>query len=108
MAAAIGAGVARWGSVCGAVVGGAMALGYVFGPGMCSEIEEREKTYLYVQKLIKDFEEVYKTIECHQLIGFNLLDPQEREAYRQSPLRKKCSECIAFAVSDVRDMIVNK
>ncbi|MBU1206135.1 MAG: C-GCAxxG-C-C family protein [Proteobacteria bacterium] len=33
MATPFGGGVARWGTVCGAVVGGAMALGYCFGRG---------------------------------------------------------------------------
>jgi len=105
IAAAIGAGLARWGTVCGAVLGGAMALGYSFGPEKCSEKEKRENTYLYVQKLLKDFEDVYKTIQCRQLIGFNLLDPEERQKYRQSPLRKDCSEYIAFVVSNVKNTL---
>ena len=45
MATPFGGGISRWGAVCGAVVGGAMALGFCYGRTKAEEKEKREKTY---------------------------------------------------------------
>ncbi len=102
IAAAVGGGFARTGTVCGAISGGAMALGLQFGPTESGQKEKREKTYGQVQDMIRTFEKDFGSIQCRQLIGFNLLDPEERQKYRQSPLRPRCGEFIARVVDHVR------
>lgn len=95
MATPFGGGVARWGTVCGAIVGGAMAIGFVFGCTKGEEKEQREKTYAKVQELIRDFEKDYTTIQCRQLIQLNLLDPEDRKKFQELDMRRRCAQFVA-------------
>jgi len=108
MATPFGGGVARWGTVCGAVVGGAMGLGFCFGRTMGEEKEKREKTYAKVQEMVRDFEKNFGTIQCREIIQLNLLDPEDRKKFEEMNLRKKCSQIVAKNVETVRKLLKEK
>lgn len=105
MATPFGGGLARWGTVCGAVVGGAMGIGFVFGCTKGEEKENREKTYAKVQEMIRDFEKNYATIQCRQLIQLNLLDPKDRKKFQELDMRKRCAKFVAKCASLSRQLI---
>jgi C_GCAxxG_C_C family probable redox protein len=108
MATPFGGGVARWGTVCGAVVGGAMALGYCFGRTKSEEKEKREKAYAKVQEMIREFERNFSSIQCRDIIHLNLLDPADQKKFEELNLRKKCSQIVAKNVENIRRLLKEK
>ncbi|MGB9698604.1 MAG: C-GCAxxG-C-C family protein [Thermodesulfobacteriota bacterium] len=105
MATPFGGGVARWGTVCGAVVGGAMGIGFVFGCTKGEEKEKREKTYAKVQEMIKGFEKDHATIQCRELIQLNLLDPKDRKKFQELNMRRRCAQFVAKCAHLARQLI---
>jgi C_GCAxxG_C_C family probable redox protein len=102
MATPFGGGVARFGTICGALVGGAMALGFCYGRTKAEEKEKREKTYGKVQEMLREFEKNFGTIQCKELIQLSLLDPAERQKYQDLKLIKRCSQFVAKSVESAR------
>lgn len=105
MATPFGGGVARWGTVCGAVIGGAMAIGFFFGCTKGEEKEKREKTYAKVQEMIRGFEKEWATIQCRQLIQLHLLDPEDRKKFQELNMRKRCAQFVAKCAALARQLI---
>ena len=108
MATPFGGGVARWGTICGAVVGGAMGLGFCFGSTRGEEKENRDKTYAKVQQMIREFEKEFGTIQCKDLIHLNLLDPADRKKYQEMNLRPRCAQFVARSAENVRKLLKEK
>jgi C_GCAxxG_C_C family probable redox protein len=105
MATPFGGGVARWGTICGAVVGGAMGLGFCYGSTKGEEKENREKTYAKVQQMIREFEKDFGTIQCRDLIHLNLLDPADRKKFQEMNLRQRCCQFVARSVESARKLL---
>lgn len=105
MATPFGGGVSRFGTVCGALVGGAMALGYRFGRTRAEEKDRREKTYGKVQEMLREFEKEFGNLQCRGLINLNLLDPEERKKFQELKLTSRCAGFVAFAVEKVRRLL---
>jgi len=108
MATPFGGGVARWGTVCGAVIGGAMGLGFCYGSTKGEEKENREKTYAKVQEMIRQFEREFTTIQCRDLIHLNLLDPVDRKKFQEMDLRKRCAQFVARNAENIRGLLKEK
>jgi len=108
MATPFGGGVARWGTICGAVVGGAMGLGFCFGSTKGEEKENREKTYAKVQEMIREFEKDFQTIQCRELIQLNLLDPADRKKFQEMNMRKRCAQFVAKCASSSQRLVKEK
>ena len=108
MATPFGGGVARWGTICGAVVGGAMGLGFCFGATRGGDKESRDRTYAKVQQIIQDFEREFGTIQCKDLIHLNLRDPADRKKFQEMNLRQRCSQFVARNVANVRKLLREK
>lgn len=92
-----GGGLARMKSVCGALIGGYMGLGLVFGRGWGDfkgnpwPTEKRLKIYQdKFHKLYNKFVSEYGSDNCYDLIGFDLNIPEEYQQF-QDPV--KHSEC---------------
>ncbi len=108
MATPFGGGVARFGTICGALVGGAMALGFCYGRTRAEEKEEREKTYAKVQEMFREFQKDFKTIQCHELIQLNLLDPADRQKFQDRKLIQRCSQFVSQIAENARRLVKEK
>jgi C_GCAxxG_C_C family probable redox protein len=105
MATPFGGGLSRFGTVCGAVVGGAMAIGFCFGRTRAEEKDKREKTYSKVQEMLRGFEKEFGTLQCKGLIQLDLLDPADRKKFQELKLTDRCAGFVAFAVAKVRELV---
>ncbi len=105
MATPFGGGVARWGTICGALIGGAMALGFCYGRTQAEEKEKKEKTYKKVQEMLREFEEDFGTIQCKNLIQLNLSDPADRQKFQEMKLINRCSQFVAKSVESARRLL---
>ncbi len=108
MASSFGGGFGRWGTVCGAVVGGAMAIGYRFGRTQVEDKESREKTYSKIQEMIREFEKANGSIICKDLIHLNLLDPAERKKFAELKLQSRCGQFVAANIEKIRRLLEEK
>ena len=108
MVTPFGGGIARWGTVCGAVVGGGMALGFCYGRTKAEQKEERDKAYAKVQEMLRQFEEEFGSVQCREIIQLNLMDPADRKKFEELHLRKKCSHIVAKNVENIRRIMKAK
>ena len=72
-----GAGISCTGDMCGAVTGGILVLGLQYGSPLSSDNAARLLTYRRVQELIHRFKEIHRSIQCTDLLGYNLSDPEQ-------------------------------
>jgi len=98
IATAFGGGIGRRGSLCGALTGAIIAIGFKHGTNK-TVLEEKEKAYNIALKFYDQFEKECGSVFCRELIGYNLADPEELERFRKSNIRdEKCSHFVKKAV----------
>ena len=81
-------GMSRTCGPCGALTGGVMALGLVFGRNDAKEAAQA--CYEPIQKLVRDFEREFGARDCHELLGCDLGTPEGQLAFRMNGLRERC------------------
>ena len=87
IATAFGGGIGRTGAVCGAVVGGTMAIGLRHGREEASQ--SRDRAYTLGQEFRRRFEEEMGTISCRELTGVDLSTPEGLERFRSSDVPER-------------------
>jgi C_GCAxxG_C_C family probable redox protein len=80
VAGAFGGGMARMGDTCGAVTGALMAIGLKYGMTQAKDEGARDKTYKLAQEFAAKFKERHRSINCRELLGYDLSKPEERKA----------------------------
>jgi len=86
------AGMSLTGNNCGGLIGGLMILGTVFGrknvaegmPGILEGIRP-------LRKLVKYFNGLYPSIDCRDITGTDLADPEKSEAFFAGGGLEKCA-----------------
>lgn len=96
-------GLARTGGQCGAVSGGVMALGLVFGRD--SGAQAVDKTYEQVREFLRRFEEQFGSIDCQQLTGCHLGTPEGQQNFLENNLWERCQEYTREAARMVMRLI---
>jgi len=82
IATGFGAGIGRCGSVCGALIGGVMAISLRHGANEPS-LEKRKEATELAKALYKQFEAEHGSVLCRELIGLNLSKPDDLEKARK-------------------------
>jgi len=72
-----GAGTSCTGDMCGSVTGAIMVLGLQYGSTLSNDDAARSTTYQRVQDLIHRFKEIHGSIQCTDLLGYDLSDAQQ-------------------------------
>jgi len=104
IATAFGGGIGRCGSVCGALVGGVMAIGVKYGTNE-PLLEKRLKAYELANKLYKRFEKQHRSVLCRELIGYDLSNPDGLEEARQSKVfEEKCANFVRTVVENLVEL----
>jgi C_GCAxxG_C_C family probable redox protein len=86
IATAFGGGIGRTGAVCGAVIGGTMAIGLRHGREDASQ--PRDQAYALAQEFRRRFEDEMGSISCRELTGLDLTTPEGQQRFRSSDLPK--------------------
>jgi len=86
IATGFGGGIGRTGAVCGAVIGGTMAIGLRHGREKASRPSDR--AYALAQEFRRRFEDEMGTISCRELTGVDLTTPEGLQRFRSSDLPK--------------------
>ena len=72
-----GAGTSCTNDMCGSVTGALMVLGLQYGSIHSNDEIARSFTYQRVHELIQRFIEIHGSIQCSDLLGYNLSDPKQ-------------------------------
>ncbi|MGA2670868.1 MAG: C-GCAxxG-C-C family protein, partial [Dehalococcoidia bacterium] len=82
VACGFGGGIGRTGRTCGAVTGAVMVIGLKHGQADVADEESRQKTHKLVKQFIDKFTALHGSIECRELIGYDLSDSAESKLAR--------------------------
>ncbi|MFA5902964.1 MAG: C-GCAxxG-C-C family protein [Desulfobacula sp.] len=97
-------GMSRHAEMCGAVTGGIMGLGLVFGRNTVEE--KTQNCYEAVSEFLKAFKELHGSLNCKELIGYDLGVADELEKFRtDNPGYEKCVRFSMDAASMVQGII---
>jgi C_GCAxxG_C_C family probable redox protein len=95
-----GAGISKTGNICGAVSGAIMVIGLKYGKTIQGDNAATEKLRALVREFMQEFTARYGSVNCTELLGYNLSNPDEYERARESRLFvTKCPELVAGAVA---------
>ena len=91
IACGFGGGIGRMGRTCGAVSGAVMVIGLKHGQVNLADEESRQRTYTLVKEFVDRFTELHGSIECKDLIGYDLSNSGElRLALESGVFQNKC------------------
>jgi len=122
-ATAFGGGIGRMGSVCGALLGGAMALSLLHGRSLeemrkghhSGKGKTEEKLALLTKKLAEKFEKEYNSLLCNdiekKLFGrsFDKWNPAERQKKEaMGAYKDKCPSVVGKAAHWVAELILDE
>jgi len=96
-------GIAQTRGMCGAVAGGVMALGIVYGRDNAEK--SHETVYEKTQQFLRAFEEEYKSINCFELTSCDLSTEEGQKAYADNDVLEKCRQFTGRAAGLVAKLI---
>ncbi len=103
MASGFGGGISRTDHICGAFSGAVIALGLLSGRDKPDE--DREKIYSKVSELEKRFSEEFGTIECTDLLGFDISTHEGHTAAKEAGVfQTKCSVFVQRSAEIISDI----
>ena len=119
VASPLGGGIGMWGSTCGAAIGAIMALGLIYGTDgneSPKEFQDKKEYLKEVSKMfMRDFEEVFDSVNCNDLLGldrrtedFRALYNEKKKAQMRTRGLDKCDDCITWAAKRVLGIISTK
>lgn len=106
IACGFGAGIGRMGKTCGAVTGALMVIGLKYGKVNLADEESEQRTYTLVKEFIDRFTALYGSIECKELIGYDLSDSGElRLAWESGVFKNKCPGFVYDSARILEDIL---
>jgi C_GCAxxG_C_C family probable redox protein len=106
VAGAFGGGMARMGETCGAVTGAFMVIGLKYGKTKAEDDTARDRTYELVDEFVTRFKDRHGSIICKELLGYDLSNPQEREAAKEKGLFDTlCPQLVRHATEILEEIL---
>ncbi len=94
-----GAGISKTGNLCGAVSGAILVIGLKYGKTKQGDDAATEKTRTLVREFIQEFVKRHGSVNCTELLGYNLSKPEEYAQAREERLfATKCPSLVGDAV----------
>jgi len=107
IACGFGGGIGRTGRTCGAVTGAVMAIGLKHGQVNLADEESRLRTYMLVKEFIDKFTTLHGSIECKDLIGYDLSNSGELRSARESGVfQNKCPGFVYDSARILEDIVL--
>ena len=107
IACGFGGGIGRLGRTCGAVTGAVMVIGLKHGQVNLADEESRQRTHTLVKEFVDRFTALYGSIECRELIGYDLGNSDELELARESEVfQNKCPGFVYDAAGILEDIFL--
>jgi len=95
IATGFGGGIGRNGDVCGALIGGVMAMSLALGRDKAEQ--SREPCYPAVDQFYNDFRTRFGSCKCRELTNLNLKTPEGAAAYKIEVHADVCTPMVSWA-----------
>lgn len=106
LASGFGGGMAATGQTCGAVTGAIMVIGLAKGNITVEDETSKNRTYAAVTKFIRRFEKIHGSVNCTELLGHDLRDPDAYKRAKESGLFKTlCPQFVKSAARLLREVL---
>ena len=106
IACGFGAGIGRMGRTCGALTGAIMVIGLKHGQVNLTDQEATQRTYTLAREFIDRFTAIHDSIECKELIGYDLSNPGELSLARDSEVfQNKCPSFVYDSACILEDVL---
>jgi C_GCAxxG_C_C family probable redox protein len=106
VAGAFGSGMGQLGETCGAVTGALMLIGLKYGKFRIGDAESKDRAYACVKSYADAFKKEHGSINCTDLIKYDLSDPEALAAARKSGVfQSVCPKLIASSVRIVESLL---
>ncbi len=106
IASGFGGGMGRMSLTCGAVTGAFMALGLKSGYSAGGDRASRENIYQMVREFSQQFHNMHGSIECRELLGFDISTPDGHKAAADNKLfRTQCPRFVRDAVEMIEKLL---
>ena len=100
-------GMSRTAGLCGALVGGVMALGILYGRK--SSEDSPKKIYALSERLVRDFEKHLGSRNCSEILGCDISTREGEAAFKANNLMKTvCLDATVKATNLVMRVLENK
>ena len=94
------------GKTCGAVTGALMVIGLKYGQVNLADEESSQRTYTLVKEFIDRFTALHSSIECKDLIGYDLSDSGELSLARESgAFQNQCPSFVYDSACILEDIL---
>ena len=101
---AFGGGMAHSGNTCGVVTGALMVIGMKYGRARVDDLPAKDKTYAVTKAFMTEFLRCNHSLNCTELVGYNLSDPAHLAIAKEKGLFK--TRCPAL-VRDAAEILEN-
>lgn len=108
MASGFGGGCARLGLTCGAVTGAYLVIGLKFGRGKNDGDSAKEKTYEIVKKFSLQFIKRNGTLNCTELLGYDIGNSDERKRANEANLFKTLCPKLVKDACELLEVVLEK
>lgn len=98
IASGLGGGL-KVGEVCGAVSGGVLSIGLLYGPKGKEIVRSKTREFVY------GFAELNGALRCRDLLGVDLTTVEGTQAYQSQDLNTQCREFVRSAVALLLDLM---
>jgi C_GCAxxG_C_C family probable redox protein len=100
IACGFGGGMGKMQNTCGAVTGAIMVLGLKYGKSSKDDESAKEKTYDLVIRFTGEFKRMNNTINCRELLGYDLNNEDDLKIIEEKNLFGTiCEKCVGDAVT---------
>ena len=103
IATGFGGGIGRNGDICGALMGGVIAISLALGRDKPEQ--DREPCYPAVDQFYNDFRTRFGSCRCRELTNLNLKTPEGAAAYKIEVHADVCTPMVAWASKRAFDII---
>ena len=105
IAAGLGGGIGRTGSICGAVTGAILILGLRFGTTDPKDKNAKFEAYKKVQLFNEEFKTRTGSLICRELLGFDFTTPEGGLRAKQPGAFEHCPEFVQIAAEILETML---
>ena len=106
IACGFGGGIGRMGRTCGAVTGAVMVIGLKHGQTNTADEASRRETHKLVKEFIDRFTALHGSVECRELIGYDLSNPAGLKSARESRVfENRCRVFVRDAARILEDIL---
>ena len=105
MASCLGVG-AMQGSLCGAVTGALMAIGYKYGNTVSGDMSTKGICLAKRAEFYDRFEKEFGSLTCPGILGLDLRKPEDMKIARERKVfENECPKACTFAIMTAKDII---